>query len=71
VNTIAATTTRTGLTITAQLDTGSYPKGIKITDEQMKALGNGALRRHEFHGAWNYTLVPADDDTHNLLIGPH
>ena len=36
VNTIAATTTRTGLTVDAQLDTGSYPKGIKIADHDMK-----------------------------------
>ena len=56
VQTIAAATTRTGLTVKAQLDTGSYPKGIKITDQQMKALDQRALRRHEFHGEWNYTL---------------
>ena len=31
VNTIAATTTRTGLTVSAELDTGDYPKGIKIS----------------------------------------
>ena len=71
VNTIAATTTRTGLTVTAELGTGSYPKGIKITDEQMKGLDKRALRRHEFHGEWNYTLIPADGDTRNLLIGLH
>lgn len=65
VNTIAATTTRTGLTVTAELDTGSYPKGIKITDQQMKTLEQRALRRHDFHGEWNYTLIPADGDTHN------
>src|ERR1700682_372851 len=58
VNTIAATTTRTGLTVTAELDTGSYPKGIKITDEQMRDVERTTLRRHEFHGAWNYTLAP-------------
>ena len=29
VQTIAATTTRAGLTVTAELDTASYPKGIK------------------------------------------
>src|SRR5713101_7644025 len=36
INTIAATTTKTGLTITAELDTGTYPTGIKITDREMK-----------------------------------
>ena len=57
VNTIAATTTRTGLKVHAELDTGSYPKGIKIPDREMKALEQaGTLVRHAFHGDWNYTL---------------
>ncbi len=55
VNTIAATTTRTGLTVTAELDPGTYPTGIKISDEQMAAL---PLTRHDWHGDWNYTLHP-------------
>jgi Rhodopirellula transposase DDE domain len=59
VQTIAATTTRTGLTVSAELDTGEYPKGIKISDRQMKDLEQRALRRHQFHGEWNYDLIPA------------
>ena len=59
VNTIAATTTRTGLTVDAELDTGSYPKGIKIPDRDMKTLETtGTLTRHDFHGEWNYSLIP-------------
>jgi Rhodopirellula transposase DDE domain len=58
VDTIAATTTRTGLTVHAELDAGSYPKRIKITDQQMKDLEQHALRRHDFHTEWNYMLVP-------------
>lgn len=58
VNTIANTTTRTGLTVDAELDNRSYPKGIKITDQQMTALERTALTRHNFHGEWNYSLVP-------------
>jgi hypothetical protein len=59
VNTIAATTTRTGLTVDAELDTGSYPKGIKIADHDMKTLETtGILTRHDFHGEWNYSLIP-------------
>lgn len=54
VQLIAATTSRSGLTVQAELDQGTYPKGVKITDEQMRAL---PLRRHEFHGEWNYTLA--------------
>ena len=59
VQTIAATTTRTGLTVAAELDTSAYPKGIKISDRQMKDLEQRALRRHQFHGEWNYDLIPA------------
>ena len=60
VETIAATTTRTGLTVTAELDTGQYPKGIKISDKEMNDLDeSGTLHRHDFHGDWNYTVKPA------------
>jgi Rhodopirellula transposase DDE domain len=55
VNTIAATTTATGLTVHAQLDTGLYPTGIKISGQQMDAL---ALTPHAWHPTWNYTLHP-------------
>ena len=60
VNTIAATTTRAGLAVTAQLDTRDYPRGIKITKAQLRELEDaGALTRHSFHGDWNYTISPA------------
>ncbi len=55
VNLIAATTTRTGLQVQAELDTGSYPAGQKVTDEEMAAI---RLRRDKFHGEWNYTILP-------------
>src|SRR5213078_3796268 len=38
VSTIAATTTRTGLRVHAELDTSSYPAGQVISDRQMEAL---------------------------------
>jgi hypothetical protein len=64
VNTIAATTTRTGLKVHAQLDTNEYPIGVKIPDRQMKALETSrVLTRHQWHGEWNYTLRPT---THQL-----
>jgi Rhodopirellula transposase DDE domain len=56
VNTIAATTTRTGLAVRAELDTGSYPAGAKVSNAQMAAL---PITRHGWHGEWNYTLHPA------------
>ena len=55
VQSIAATTTRTGLRVHAALDTGTYPTGVKITDQQIAAL---ALHRHDWHPDWNYTLQP-------------
>jgi len=64
VQTIAATTTRTGLTVHAELDTAQYPTGIKIPDTDIKNLeATGILTRHEFHGEWNYTLNPTPRDT--------
>ncbi len=56
INSIAATTTRTGLTVQARLDEGSYPTGVKVSNAQMAAL---PISRHPFHGDWNYTLCPA------------
>jgi hypothetical protein len=55
---IAATTTRTGLTVAATLDEGRYPTGIQVSDEQMTELHERALTSHGFHGAWNYTVRP-------------
>jgi Rhodopirellula transposase DDE domain len=62
VQTIAATTTRNGLRVHAELDTAPYPTGVKIPDRDMKALTTtGVLARHDFHGEWNYTLHPAEN----------
>jgi hypothetical protein len=55
VETIAATTTSTGLTVRAELDEAIYPVGVKISDKDMKNLETqGILKRHDFHGEWNY-----------------
>jgi hypothetical protein len=59
VNTIAATTTATGLTVTAILDAGRYPAGTEISDAQMKELEDRVIARHGFHADWNYTLLAA------------
>jgi len=59
VQTIAATTTATGLRVHAELDTSSYDTGVKISDAQMDAL---PLTRHDWHGDWNCTLRPEDYD---------
>lgn len=36
INLIGATTTTTGLTVTAELDPGEYPTGVKISDQQQR-----------------------------------
>jgi hypothetical protein len=61
VSLIAGTTTRTGPTVHAERDAGSYPRGIKIPDREMKELTAQHLTPHEWHGEWNYTITPADN----------
>jgi len=56
VNLIGATSTRTGLDVYAQLDQREYPKGVKVTDEQLAAVN---LQGHDFHPEWNYTIKPS------------
>jgi Rhodopirellula transposase DDE domain len=55
INTIAATRTRTGLRVAAQLDEGIYPTGVTISDAQLAAV---PITRHDWHGEWNYTISP-------------
>ncbi|AUY53485.1 ISAzo13 family transposase [Streptomyces sp. CB01881] len=55
VNTIASTTTRAGLRVRAELDTAAYATGGRISNAQLQAL---PLRPHDWHGDWNYTLLP-------------
>ena len=56
--TIAATTTRTGLRVTAMLDDGRYPKKVKVSGKTMEELEQRVIARHGFHGEWNYTVLP-------------
>ena len=58
VDLIGATTTRTGLTVHAEADTNTYPRGIKISNAQMAAI-TPQLKPDKFHGEWNYTAKPA------------
>jgi hypothetical protein len=55
---IGATTTRTGLTVHAEADTNTYPRGIKISDAQMTAIAP-QIKPAKFHGEWNYVVKPA------------
>ena len=55
MNGIANTRTEKGLTVKAELDTGSYPTGIHSDGETMARL---VLVPESFHGEWNYTIKP-------------
>ena len=65
VNLIAATTTSKGLKVKCMLDRNEYPKGIKITKEEVEELG---IIRDEFHGEWNYTFKPIDKDVAEVVL---
>jgi len=56
VNLIAGTRTKKGLSIQAAVDLGSYEKGIEVSDHEMSQI---QLTPDDFHGEWNYTIVPA------------
>jgi hypothetical protein len=55
VNLIANTATSKGLKIKAELDTRSYPTGIKVADKELAAV---RLKPASFHGDWNYCVLP-------------
>ena len=55
VELIAATTTKTGLTIRCELDNNSYAKAIRVTDAEMATLN---IETDTWHPEWNYTIRP-------------
>lgn len=55
VNLIASTSTETGLTVRCELDKSPYPKGLKVSDKELAQIN---IKRHEFHGEWNYIMSP-------------
>lgn len=55
VNLISSTTTKTGLEVECDIDLNSYPRGIKVTDKELKEVN---LLKESFHGEWNYTIKP-------------
>ena len=55
VESIASTTTKTGLIVKVRLDKKQYQKGKKVPASEIQKLN---IRRHTFHGEWNYTISP-------------
>jgi hypothetical protein len=58
VDLISATTTDTGLKVRCELDEKSYPKGIVVSDQEMAKI---KILRADFHGEWNYTILPRNE----------
>ena len=58
INLIGSTTIGTGLKLYCDRDTNEYPTDIKISKSEMVTLD---IRRADFHGDWNYTLLPTPD----------
>ena len=60
INLIAATTTETGWRVHAEIDASECPLGKKVTDAELAEVN---IQRHEFHGEWNYTILPSENGT--------
>ncbi len=45
------------LKVKAALDTDRYENGIKVTDEELDAV---RIARDDFHGEWNYSILPRE-----------
>jgi Rhodopirellula transposase DDE domain len=52
---IGATITQTGLRVEAALDSRPYPTRVEVSDEELAQV---QLRPHQFHGEWNYSILP-------------
>jgi transposase len=55
VNLIGSTKTKEGLEVHAWLDGRKYEKGRKISDADFAEIH---VKRHKFHGDWNYEIHP-------------
>ena len=55
VNLIAATKTAKGLKVACEIDDNDYATGVEISDKQMDEL---SICLNEFHGEWNYCILP-------------
>jgi len=60
VELIGATTTKAGLTVQCRLDERTYPKGKRISDQQMAHVN---LVPEAFHGEWNDAIHPTNSLT--------
>jgi hypothetical protein len=52
---IDGTRTAKGLRVVAEVDAATYPKGVRVTEKEMRQV---RLSPDDFHGEWNYTISP-------------
>ncbi len=55
INLIAATTTRKGLKVRAEIDSAKYQTGIKVIDAEFAKI---RIDRDDFQGEWTYVISP-------------
>jgi len=63
VNLIASTTTRTGLTVQCVIDQNKYETGIKVSDDEFENIN---IVKNDFHGEWNYSILPTQKSNVNI-----
>ena len=54
---IGSTRTESGLEVHAWLDKKHYEKSKKVSDAQLEEV---IIKRSDFHGEWNYTILPSN-----------
>ena len=64
VELIGSTKTETGLKVECVVDNNDYPRGREILDEEFSLI---KIKRHIFHGDWNYTISPQSKTVRNKL----
>jgi len=55
INLIASTTSSTGLTVECITDMQQYEKGIVVSDKDLNSVN---IKPDDFHGEWNYIILP-------------
>jgi Rhodopirellula transposase DDE domain len=65
VELIAATQTRSGLKVHAELDRGRYPPGVRISDQELAAV---PLRRHAGMGSGTTRCYPPPRRQHRTNV---
>ena len=55
VELISSTTTNTGLKVQCAVDKNIYPRGLKVSDEELAGIN---IIKNEFCGNWNYIIFP-------------